>query len=353
MATRKPVTIHYRRFSDNALIKGLSLEDGVRSAMAIQENGIRLADRYSLRIFENGDDNLFANVYHDGLDSGDSLVFGDILHFTKGHLQALFDAGQRDVASASVEQMRAPERKEYIHSIMYWMIKDDHVFVIQSTSLRTEALENYLGWLLSTKTQVAPTPSSIVLASQFDGAAVGGDLNDIQELIIGGVATPPPIEAKDHPPAAQPVTDTEVKGKIDTAATTGWQQAREILSTLLGGSANVDKIMDAVPEGADLSVEVHIGYKTRKRAVSREGLKSLETGLRNLPDSQLQVRARDGVKTADGSIRLHHPASIQFHEVQDGDEKRPGSLLDPTDVLRAMKEAHAVFVANGKIGEEI
>lgn len=318
--------------------------------MAHTENGVRLADRYALRIFTSGDDHLFVNVYHDDPPSENGLVFGDILHFTKGHLQALFDAGQRDAASASVEQMRAPEKKEYIHSLMYWMIKDDHVFVIQSTSLKTESLENYLGWLLSTRTDVALASSSIILASKFDEDAVGGDLNDIQEIVIGGIATPPPTDGTAEQPVERTI-DVEQKGKIDTAARTGWQQAREILETLLGGTANVDKMMQAVPEGADLSVEVHIGYKTRKRTVSREGLKSLETGLRNLPDSQLQVKAKGGTKASDGSIRLHHSASVQVREVQDGDDKRPGSLLDPNDVLRAMKEAYAVFIANGKIGD--
>lgn len=346
MATRKPVKIHYRRLDDNDVIKGRTLETAIRTAMDATENGLKLSDRYGLRIYTNGDHNLFVNVYH---DPGD-LVFGDILHFTKGHLQALFDAGQQNERSASVEQMQAPERKEYIHSLMYWMVKDDHVFVIQSTSLRTEALEDYLSWLLSTKTGVATPSSSVALAGKFDTDAIGGDLSNIEQIVIGGVATPPP---RAQPPATAPQeseeTVIEQTQAFDTKAQTGWKQAKEILATLLGGSANVDKMMAAIPNEADLSVEVHIGYKTRKRGVNRQGLKSLEMGLRNLPDSQIRVKAKDGVKNIDGSIRLQHPASILVREVGEGENKRPGSLLDPTDVLRAMKEAYLVFKSNGKI----
>jgi hypothetical protein len=85
--------------------------------------------------------------------------------------------------------------------------------------------------------------------------------------------------------------------------------------------------------------------------VSREALKTLETGLRNIPDSQIYVKGKNGNKATDGMIRLHHDASIRLREIQDGEKRRVGSLLDPDDVLRAMKEAYSLFLANGKISD--
>ncbi len=352
LGDRRTVTIHYRRLADSVLPNGTTLEESVRSAMSKTVDGIALANRYALRVWECGEDNYFVNNYYDGKKDGHDLVFGDILHFTRGHLQALFDAGQKDAASASVEQMPAPERKEYVHSIMHWMLAGNHAFVIQSLSLKTDTLESYLTWLLKDKTDVVPKTFQTVLASKFDEDVIGGDLADIQELVIGGVATPAPMEPQTQ--LQQVVTEkiTAQSESLETQRTTGWQHAREILATLLGGTANVEKIMKAVPDDADLRVEVRIGYQTKKRQVSREGLKQLETGLRNIPDSQLEVRAKGGSKTADGSIRLHHTASIKLRTAQQGDEVRTGSLLDPNDVLRAMKEALEIFVANGKITDD-
>lgn len=352
MAARKAVTIHYRRFLDSAAFQGKSFESVIREAMAYKENAIALADRYALRIWGNGDDNLFINTYYDGRDDGFDLVFGDIIHFTKGHLQALFDSGQKDLPSASVEQMPAPEKKEYVHSLMFWMVKDNHVFVIQSTSLRTDSMESYMGWLLDTKTKVANVGNGIVLASKFDEEVVGGDLSDIQELVIGGVAAISPAPILDPQATGEKVTEVTQNAQIGTQGKTRWDQAWDILSTLLGGSANVEEMMKSVPQDAELSVEVHIGYKTKKRKVNREALRNLETGLRNLPDSQIHVKAKSATKAADGSIRLHHVASIKLCETQNGEEIRVGSLLDPTDVLRAMREAYDVFLANGKITKE-
>jgi hypothetical protein len=100
-----------------------------------------------------------------------------------------------------------------------------------------------------------------------------------------------------------------------------------------------------------LNVQVHIGYQTKKRKIDRVALKQLETGLRNLPDSQLQVKSKGARLASDGTIRLNHNASIRLVKAQDGDNQLIGTLLDPVDVLRAMVEAYSNFVANGKIQE--
>lgn len=351
---RKQVTIHYRKLDRNGGFPAGSLEHHIRTAMDTNVDGHRIRDRFRSRVRTLGEDNYFVNTFYDRAADDTPLVFGDVIHFTKGHLQALFNVAKPDVPVAPVQQMPAPSLTEYVHSEMFWMIKGDHVFVIQSMSLRTEELESYLAWLLSELSGALPSPApQIVLASRFDEQLVGGDLNDIQEIVVGGVAAPAQRaeDFNDTAPALQE-RETTQHGEVGTARTTGWAQAWEILRTLLGGDANVDKVMQSVPPDADLRVEVHIGYKTRKRTVSRAGLRQLETGLRNLPDSQLQVKARGMSKSSDGSVRLHHNASVQLIKAGIGDNAKVGSLLDPTDVLRAMYEAYTVMYNNGKISDD-
>lgn len=345
---RKPVTIHYRKFSRTAEVKK-TLEQLIRDAMSSAiDGGVPIRSRYLARLNTIGSDNYFINTYSDGAGVT-PLVFGDILHFSKGHLQALCRTADEKAATVQVEQMKAPEQSEYVHSQMFWMVKGDHAFVVQSMSLKTAEFEAYLDWLLKHRTTELSGNYPIILEARFDGDTIGGDLDDIQEIVVGGVATPPAtvpnMEAVDQ------VVEVAQKGNIDTGATTGWASAFVILKELLGGDANVEALMKAVPPDAELNVQVHIGYKTKKRKIDRIALKQLETGLRNLPDSQLQVRAKGSSVASDGTIRLHHNASIRLIKAQDGDKQIISSLLDPADVLRAMVEAYSTFVANGKIPE--
>lgn len=343
---RKPVTIHYRKFNRPASLAP-TLEQLVRSAMdSPTEDGVPLRSRYLGRLNVVGSDNYFINTYHDG--SGNTgLVFGDILHFTKGHLQALCRTADQTAASVPVQQMQAPEQSEYVHSQMFWMVKDDHAFVVQSMSLRTPEFEQYLDWLLKTKTAKLPAIHSVILDAKFDEDAVGGDLGDIQEIIVGGVASAPPTVPDED--VSERITEVTQHSQIDTGRTTGRATATEVLRVLLGGEANVASLMQAVPADAELNVQVHIGYQTKKRKVDRVALRQLETGLRNLPDSQLSVKSKGARVATDGTIRLHHNASVRLIRALDGENLLIGSLLDPTDVLRAMLEAYSNFVANGKI----
>lgn len=348
---RKAVTVHYRKFT-TPVGSAETLQQMVIGAMNSAHGGYRVRDRYTSRVWSSGDDNYFVNTYVEGTPGGEPLAFGDVIHFTKGHLQALLDGTAANVPSLPVRQMPAPAQNEYVHSQLFWLIKDNHVFVIQSMSLRTTELEQYLAWLLAHRSPAAFT-NPIVLSAQFDADAVGGDLNDIQEIIVGGVAASPPAQVQPVPaPIEEAVTTREVTthGEVETSRRTDWAQAKEILQTLLGGDAQVaENVLRSVPAEAELRVEVHIGYKTRKRQIDRSSLRQLETGLRNLADSELTVRGKDGVKTPAGSIRLQHKASVLLTKMQDGDVQVIGSLLDPSDVLRAMFEAYTTMNANGKL----
>ena len=349
---RKPVTVHYRKFIRPEGVR-FTLEEMIRSAMDYPiDGGIQLKHRYLERLREEGTDNYFINLYQDSSES-ESFVFGDILHFSKGHLQALAKTADQSAQSVPVQQLKAPEQSEYVHSQMFWMIKDDHAFVLQSMSLKTADLEQYISWLLQTKSNVLGNQNSVTLTAKFDIEDVGGELSDIQEIVVGGVATPPPTTAdlNTPPQTTERVSEVTQHGQIDTGRTTGWATARKILAELLGGDANVTSLMESVPADAELNVQVHIGFKTKKRRVDRIALAQLETGLRNLPDSQLQVKAKGGNIGRDGSIRLHHNASVKLITAMDGDNEIIGTLLDPADVLRATIEAYSTLVANGKIPE--
>jgi hypothetical protein len=328
---RQAVTVHYRRLADATGAFGeLTLEAGIRKAMNSQSDGGKLSAHWKRRAWlipPSSEETLLMNLHNDG----GTFYFGDLTLYTKGYMQALL-AEVPDVPSLTVEQQPPPKGKEYVHSMMYWLAIKNHILMIQSRSLTSKQLEEYLTWLLKDRsTAISPT-GQVILKAKFDADDVGGDLNDIREIIVGGQATNVATVATAHDMGPVPKEKTKYS-EIGTRKP--WPtRALEVLRAVMNNEADVQKLLESVPEGANLDIAVHIGYKA-KREVSRA---PMQEALRNLPEGEITAIGRNGRMTGN-DIRLSHPANVL----------RSGNLLDPSDVVRALREAYKFFVDNGKI----
>jgi hypothetical protein len=325
---RQSVTVHYRRLEDATGAFGRqSLEAAVRKAMNHRVGGGKLSAHWKQRAWvvpPSSEDTLLMNLHHDG----GSYYFGDLTQYTKGFLQALLGQAPNK-PMLPVEQQPPPKGKEYVHSMMYWLLIENHVLMIQSKSLGTKQLEQYLTWLLKNQTKAIGETGHVILQSKFDAAQVGGDLDDIREIIVGGAATTGPM-----PQASERVREVEQYREIKRDRP--WpDRAIGVLRAIMNNEADVQKLLESVPDDAKLEVDVHIGYRARKRSVSRA---PMQEALRNLPEGEITAIGRDG-RMIEGDIRLSHRLNVL----------RSGSLLDPQDVIRALREAHKYFVDNGKI----
>jgi hypothetical protein len=334
-AERQQVTIQYRYLQDaTGALGGKSLEEAIRAAMTSVLGGSKkLSEDWSQRacgIPPSSEDSMLMNIYHDG----GNCYFGDLTHFTKGHLHTLL-VEQANVPMLSVEQMAPPQGKEHVHSLMYWLSVGNHLLLIQSRSLGTKQLEQYLTWLLKDKTGVIGSSAHVILGFKFDVANVGGgDLDDIREIIVGGTAAAISFEEP------RPDTPVIVEGheQIKTAKT--WaERAVDVLRAVLASEADVNKLLSSIPDPNDLEVYVHIGYKTRKRKVSRA---PMQEALRHLPDGEITAIGRHARSTGK-DVRLHYNANVL----------RSNSLLDPKDTLRALREAYEYFEANGRLFSDV
>ena len=326
-ATRQPVTIHYRRLEDaTAAFGGKTLEAAIRKAMAHGVEGGKISEHWKRRAWvvpPSSDDTLLMNLHQDS----DDYYFGDLTHYTKGFLQTLLAEAQ-DTPSLTVEQQPPPKGKEYVHSMMYWLAIKNHVVMIQSRSLSSKQLEEYLTWLLKDRTTTISPTGQVILQAKFDAAEVGGDLADISEIVVGGATVRP---SAIHEKTALTTTDRYQ----ELATKKPWRdRAVEVLRAVMNNEADVQKLLESVPDEAKLEVAVHIGYKAKKE-VSRA---PMQQALRNLPEGEITARGPDGRMTG-SDIRLSHSASIL----------KNGSLLDPDDTVRALREAYQYFVDNGKI----
>lgn len=332
MSGRKPLTVHYRHMDDPVgALNGATLEACIRSALAHQFEGGALSEHWNRRTWTPQPANsgtLLMNLYH---DDGISF-FGDLTVYTRGHMQALL-RNEVNAAMLTVEQQPPPAGREYIHSMMYWMVIGNHVLVIQSQALSTKHLEQYLTWLLKDRTQQMGQDGHVLLTAKFDRDAVGGNLEDIREIIVGGTGV---VAATPARLPNEPVPEREIEQRTDVGARRTWgERAIGVLQMVMNNEADVQNLLESIPEGADLDVSVHIGYKTKKRSVTRA---PMQQALRNLPEGEITAVGKHGRLTG-RDIRLSYPVHVL----------PAGSLLNPEDVRAKLRDAYDYFVRNGRI----
>jgi hypothetical protein len=208
---RQSVTVHYRRLQDATGSFGQRmLQSALRHAMSHTIEGEKLSEHWKHRAWiapPAAEETLLMNLHQDHRD----YFFGDLTHYTKGFMQALLAQAQ-DAPMLSVEQQPAPRGKEYVHSMMYWLAVKDHLLMMQSKSLGAKQLEEYLTWLLKDQSSTISGTGHVILQAKFDPDEVGGDLDDLSEIIVGGsipipamVQTKPVARSISMRPAAAPL----------------------------------------------------------------------------------------------------------------------------------------------------
>jgi hypothetical protein len=353
MAIRR-CRIHYRRLRrDGGLFPaGQSLSAKIIEALNQRmPDGSRVRGRVQNRIANVPGHEDFLRLLNN-FHSEDNLVFADVCLFLPGQLQALLDLSEGEeqppldevLRAWEIAETQAPEGKEYLRGITYWMVIGDHFYQIQHPSLVTKSVEEYLTWLLREKTGVIEPQHHVELQLEFDRAQIGDDLTDVKSIEIGGLIgeTINERELLPQPRVGAGTVEVETRETIGDRIAQTFAKAKQILIDLIG-PMETQRIIDSIPPQAALEVTVNIGYRATKRKFSKEFMGNLASGLRNIPDGELRVRGRDGQLRGDDA-RLSAEMNVKrFSETS--------SLLDLEDALRQMKEVHRRFLFDGRIVE--
>jgi hypothetical protein len=170
----------------------------------------------------------------------------------------------------------------------------------------------------------------VLLQAKFDESDVGGDFSDIREIIVGGPAGPVGMNQSND----RRTVDMERYQALSTRRP--WRErVWDVLRAVMSTETDVEELMQSIPDGAQLEVSVHIGYKARKRDISRA---PMQRALRNLPEGDLTAKGKDGRLTG-RDIRLSHPTTVV----------KTGSLIIPSAAEQAFLETYKFLGETGKI----
>lgn len=344
MQGSKKVTINYRRFVDTTgAFDGKSLSEAVKEALRHEPNndGKALADDWTLRAWGNHTPDStvwFMNRFR----RGKRFIYGDLTAFTRGEFQSVVDRTDQQ-QYVDISQFSPPDGQEFVRGMLHWVAIRNHIFIIQDKSLRENALEQYLTWLLTRQTRTARQDAQVILAKSLS-LPESAAYSDLQTIEIGGLG----IDWFDavSEDEGQPDQDRGRQGPSQEIDRRRFQfdRVKGVLSGLFNDQTEVDNLIEHIPIGARLEVDISIGYRkpmgTRRKKLSAG---SLERTLRNLPDGEIKAHGPDGVIIANDMI-LKRSANVAVVA---------GSLLDPRDVVRAAFETYRYFVHRGKIEREV
>ena len=191
MSNTRYATVHYRRLDrdDSGLVDEKMLSSAIRDALDEQHpEGGSYRDNWLHRLMPSPEDNAQKRLVNQ-VHTDAQTAFGNLCTYTLGELQALIDANEGSSISAAIAETKAPDGSEYLKGMAYWMVVDDHCYIVEQVAVRTKALEEYLTWFLRDATNIVGTTKTITLRAAFDIAAVGGDLDDVRSIEIGGLVS--------------------------------------------------------------------------------------------------------------------------------------------------------------------
>ncbi len=327
------VTVHYRRFARTGnLLPGQSLADAVGQALTSDHYAPDWRSRV-MPTADNPDVRHFTNNSHVDLGS----TFGDLCSFTGDEMQAVISTGQVDTPAVNIADIRAPDGRDYLHGMAYWLLVGDHCYVIQHSSVRTKALESYLAWLLRQSGHIEQA-QEITLQAAFEVEGDAADVGDVTAIEIGGIV-PEPSEVMDPDSGGVASRSMEIRRTLEERIAP-FHAGRNWLDTLVG-SVEADRIMAQIPEGAALKFTLQVGYIELRRQMSRAALDHLAVALRNLDDGEVRIRGRQG-RISGNEARLHMPVRVRLVRAN-------GNLLDFVDAHEKLESVHAAFVEDGRI----
>ncbi len=255
--------------------------------------------------------------------TSDSMLFGQFLSFEPGlrHTAMTVDADRPafDLESMAAEATEDGKRREFLESIAYFGVVDDHLILVQTRSLTSRDFEDYLRWLLMTQTQQVPQGTMLTLEDPAANTARNrAARRDIRGLTIGGQVTT----------VASPETDggdAVARHELHPGALAALRAFLpvDVLERLsLADSLEADNI--------ELRLTVRIKGKRVASDAGQEFLRTLGRATRHLDprDYALELNGNGSLKGSE--LKLQKGVSVQTHGA--------GGLVNEDTLILRMKE---------------
>jgi hypothetical protein len=257
----KNAQVRYRRFIDltNSL-NDYSLKEALLRALAHRIGGVALRDDMAQRLFQpQGEPQVYALNENLGRQH---WFYGQLAGFEPGEHMPVLERSFAGRADVNIGQQAAPRGYDFLRGLLYFLVVDSHVLVLETGTLSTSRLERYLTWILKDRVGLMNQDGHVLLEKRIEIQEEGGGLQEVKEIIF----RPEPTKVSDVAiPAGFRGRNQEVTRLLDTL------QADEkamfgIFNALGVPSADLARLMATLPADAELKAEVRLLVKEKNPA---------------------------------------------------------------------------------------
>lgn len=318
---RKRVRIHYRRFlrGTEPLISD-HLAAALSKALRFQIDGVALNDDVALRTYEDED---YGSILLNGrFVTKANDVYGEVVRFHPDTNIPLLMKDGSSRAELEVRELEKPNNAEILKGMMFFLIRQDHVLVIEQ-DLSNSIFERFLRWILCEQCKVAERSGKVTLVPKLLLNDEDGHIKDVSS-----------IELKPAPVEPNQLAFNSGRGTLASVAIDAGTNVFGLLRAAGFDTPVLERIMQR--EGAALELDLSISLRAGRRKVKMHGEEALAI-LRNVPEDDLIVTG-DRVRRNRGRIE---------HLSDQVDIERKGNILDRSDAWQALGKAAAEYEGAG------
>lgn len=301
----KEKTVHYKKVD---FLKGANLGHLLKAQLLDSESFYSKAINRQQFVSATKDD--FILINH--ASSHQSMFFGELIIVESGKAQAVLKIDSDNATEFPIKTYLTDDlpdedddareeatRKEFIDSVLYFGVIDNHVAIIQSRSLTARTLESYLGWLLGEAAKALPNNSALILKDAPNPA--------IKEKLDSTPAKTISISSGIGSTELQPVhtVESNVPAKIDYKIE---DNVLDVLKSAFGVDLDGLKFEDSLDD-ANLKLKLTLTYN---RKTSKSGQKVIDTVASSMRhNDDYVITLEDGTRVTADNLKMSGKISVE------------------------------------------
>lgn len=263
------------------------------------------------------------------------MLCGNMFIFSKGAAQLLMrqqevQAAGADAYSYPLEAIAAPTAggapAEFLESILYFCVHQDHVLVLQSRGLRASGFEQYVDWLLN-KAELFSDEQAVMLVDQPKESASQAIQRAGVKAVSFGVPLVEPADAKPGTKAGKAVVEVSETPMIGA------------LRKLLGPKLDHLRLEDALDGNIQATLELSWRRATTPKA--QDVLDRIAVAMRNIDKENVEIALNGGNIVKGSDLQLVVPVPVTSRD----------RIVEQAALFKSMREKLTEMMETGQVGE--